>query len=46
MTIVEKIIARHTFVTAGKIGVEAVQPGEALRDLFAISNAINETKID
>jgi 3-isopropylmalate/(R)-2-methylmalate dehydratase large subunit len=30
MTIVEKIIARHAFVTAGKIGVEAVKPGDAL----------------
>src|SRR5882672_4208264 len=28
MTIVEKIIARHAFVTAGKIGVEAVKPGD------------------
>src|ERR1043166_8247404 len=30
MTIVEKIIARHAFVSAGKIGVEAVKPGDAL----------------
>jgi 3-isopropylmalate/(R)-2-methylmalate dehydratase large subunit len=30
MTIVEKIIAKHAFVTAGKIGVEAVEPGDAL----------------
>ncbi|HVQ40221.1 MAG TPA: aconitase family protein [Pyrinomonadaceae bacterium] len=30
MTIVEKIIARHAFVTAGKIGVAAVKPGDAL----------------
>lgn len=30
MNIVEKIIARHAFVTAGKIGVEAVKPGDAL----------------
>jgi len=30
MTIVEKIIARHAFVTAGRIGVEAVKPGDAL----------------
>ena len=35
MTIVEKIIARHAFVTAGKIGVEAVQPGDAL---FAVAD--------
>jgi 3-isopropylmalate/(R)-2-methylmalate dehydratase large subunit len=35
MTIVEKIIARHAFVTAGKIGVEAVKPGDAL---FALSD--------
>ena len=35
MTIVEKIIARHAFVTAGKIGVEAVQPGDAL---FALAD--------
>ncbi len=30
MTIVEKIIARHAFVSAGNIGVEAVKPGDAL----------------
>src|SRR5437870_8292368 len=30
MNIVEKIIARHAFVTAGKIGVEAVKPGYEL----------------
>jgi 3-isopropylmalate/(R)-2-methylmalate dehydratase large subunit len=35
MTIVEKIVARHAFVTAGKIGVEAVKPGDAL---FAVSD--------
>jgi 3-isopropylmalate/(R)-2-methylmalate dehydratase large subunit len=35
MNIVEKIIARHAFVTAGKIGVEAVKPGEAL---FAVAD--------
>jgi 3-isopropylmalate/(R)-2-methylmalate dehydratase large subunit len=35
MTIVEKIIARHVFVTAGKIGVEAVKPGDAL---FAVAD--------
>jgi 3-isopropylmalate/(R)-2-methylmalate dehydratase large subunit len=35
MTIVEKIIARHVFVTAGKIGVEAVRPGDAL---FAVAD--------
>ncbi|HSE21122.1 MAG TPA: aconitase family protein [Pyrinomonadaceae bacterium] len=35
MTIVEKIIARHAFVTAGKIGVEAVQPGDSL---FAVAD--------
>src|SRR6478672_11709174 len=29
MTIVEKILAKHAFVTAGKIGVEAVKPGDA-----------------
>src|SRR6266496_3352769 len=29
MNIVEKIIARHAFVTAGKIGVPAVKPGDA-----------------
>lgn len=35
MTIVEKIIARHAFVTAGKISVEAVKPGDAL---FALAD--------
>src|SRR2546423_272990 len=35
MTIVEKIIARHAFVKAGEIGVEAVKPGDAL---FAIAD--------
>src|SRR2546428_11002820 len=30
LKIVEKIIARHAFVTAGKIGVGAVKPGGAL----------------
>ncbi|HEX7335447.1 MAG TPA: aconitase family protein [Pyrinomonadaceae bacterium] len=35
MTIVEKIIARHAFVSAGKIGVEAVKPGDAL---FALAD--------
>src|SRR5215210_1501314 len=30
MNIVEKIIARHAFVSAGRIGVEAVKPGDAL----------------
>ena len=35
MTIVEKIIASHAFVTAGKIGVEAVKPGDAL---FAVAD--------
>jgi 3-isopropylmalate/(R)-2-methylmalate dehydratase large subunit len=35
MTIVEKIIARHAFVTARKIGVEAVKPGDAL---FAVAD--------
>jgi len=35
MTIVEKIVARHAFVTAGKIGVEAVKPGDAL---FAVAD--------
>ena len=35
MTIVEKIIARHAFVTAGKVGVEAVKPGDAL---FAVAD--------
>ena len=35
MTIVEKIVARHAFVTAGKIGVPAVKPGDAL---FAVAD--------
>src|SRR6266536_1644580 len=35
MTIVEKIIARHAFVSAGNIGVEAVKPGDAL---FAVAD--------
>ena len=35
MTIVEKIIARHAFVTAGSIGVDAVKPGDAL---FALAD--------
>jgi 3-isopropylmalate/(R)-2-methylmalate dehydratase large subunit len=35
MTIVEKIIARHAFVSAGNIGVEAVKPGDAL---FALAD--------
>jgi len=35
MTIVEKIIARHAFVSAGHIGVEAVKPGDAL---FAVAD--------
>jgi 3-isopropylmalate/(R)-2-methylmalate dehydratase large subunit len=35
MTIVEKIVAKHAFVTAGKIGVEAVKPGDAL---FAVAD--------
>src|SRR5215213_10378863 len=35
MTIVEKIIARHAFVSAGKIGVAAVKPGDAL---FALAD--------
>lgn len=35
MTIVEKIIARHAFVTAGKVGVEAVKPGDSL---FAVAD--------
>jgi 3-isopropylmalate/(R)-2-methylmalate dehydratase large subunit len=30
MNIVEKIIARHAFVAAGRVGVEAVKPGDAL----------------
>ncbi|MFN2532063.1 MAG: aconitase family protein [Pyrinomonadaceae bacterium] len=35
MTIVEKIIARHAFIKAGKIGVQAVKPGDAL---FAVAD--------
>jgi 3-isopropylmalate/(R)-2-methylmalate dehydratase large subunit len=35
MNIVEKIIARHAFVRAGHIGVEAVKPGDAL---FAVAD--------
>lgn len=35
MTIVEKIVARHAFVTAGKIGVPTVKPGDAL---FAVAD--------
>ena len=35
MNIVEKIIARHAFVKAGQIGVEAVKPGDAL---FAVGD--------
>ena len=35
MTIVEKIIANHAFVSAGKVGVEAVKPGDAL---FAVAD--------
>jgi 3-isopropylmalate/(R)-2-methylmalate dehydratase large subunit len=35
MTIVEKIVASHAFVSAGKIGVEAVKPGDAL---FAVAD--------
>jgi 3-isopropylmalate/(R)-2-methylmalate dehydratase large subunit len=35
MTIVEKIMARHAFVTAGQIGVAAVKPGDAL---FALAD--------
>ncbi len=35
MTIVEKIIARHAFVTAGKVGVGSVKPGDAL---FAVAD--------
>ena len=35
MNIVEKIIAKHAFVTAGKIGVEGVKPGDAL---FAVAD--------
>src|SRR6266550_4077119 len=35
MNIVEKIIARHVFVKAGQIGVEAVKPGDSL---FAVAD--------
>jgi len=35
MNIVEKIIARHAFVRAGQIGVEAVKPGDSL---FAVAD--------
>jgi 3-isopropylmalate/(R)-2-methylmalate dehydratase large subunit len=35
MTIVEKIIARHAFVRAGQVGVDAVKPGDAL---FAVAD--------
>jgi 3-isopropylmalate/(R)-2-methylmalate dehydratase large subunit len=35
MNIVEKIIARHAFVSAGQIGVAAVKPGDAL---FAVAD--------
>jgi 3-isopropylmalate/(R)-2-methylmalate dehydratase large subunit len=35
MNIVEKIIARHAFVSAGEIGVAAVKPGDAL---FAVAD--------
>jgi 3-isopropylmalate/(R)-2-methylmalate dehydratase large subunit len=35
MNIVEKIIARHAFVKAGQVGVEAVKPGDAL---FAVAD--------
>src|SRR5205814_1264700 len=35
MNIVEKIVARHAFVLAGKIGLEAVKPGDAL---FAVAD--------
>ncbi|MBA2340076.1 MAG: 3-isopropylmalate dehydratase [Pyrinomonadaceae bacterium] len=35
MNLVEKIIARHAFVCAGEIGVEAVKPGDAL---FAVAD--------
>jgi 3-isopropylmalate/(R)-2-methylmalate dehydratase large subunit len=35
LTIVEKIVARHAFVTAGQIGVPAVKPGDAL---FAVAD--------
>ncbi|MBA2502759.1 MAG: 3-isopropylmalate dehydratase, partial [Pyrinomonadaceae bacterium] len=35
MNLVEKIIARHAFVRAGEIGVQAVKPGDAL---FAVAD--------
>jgi len=35
MTIVEKLIARHAFVTAGRIGIPTVKPGDAL---FALAD--------
>jgi 3-isopropylmalate/(R)-2-methylmalate dehydratase large subunit len=35
MTITEKIIAKHAFVTAGKIGIQTVKPGDAL---FAVAD--------
>lgn len=35
MNMVEKIIARHAFVRAGHVGVEAVKPGDAL---FAVAD--------
>ncbi len=35
LNIVEKIIARHAFVRAGEVGVEAVRPGDAL---FAVAD--------
>jgi 3-isopropylmalate/(R)-2-methylmalate dehydratase large subunit len=35
MNIVEKIVARHAFVRAGRIGVAAVKPGDAL---FAVAD--------
>lgn len=35
MNIVEKIIARHAFVSAGQVGVESVKPGDAL---FAVAD--------
>src|ERR687883_466018 len=35
LNIIEKIIARHAFVRAGQVGVEAVKPGDAL---FAVAD--------
>lgn len=35
MNIVEKIVARHAFVSAGRVGVDAVKPGDAL---FAVAD--------